>query len=500
MMFRRKLAACMTAAALMTSLCSVTAFADTEYPLWVGSTQVTDANKDDILNDGGKAKYDPETQTLTLDNPTITGYHSDHGYSAQVFADGFALTLSGKADFDYNSANAFLAVWDYQETLTIKDAEFTATGFDSGFVSCNYEVHVENSSIKVIGTDISSTKDSFALAGKIGVKVKDSYIESEKCGRPFSGESIIIEGLSTVVRMTAASDATGGVVVSCDDLQILEPLTVLEPEGAVINGGRITDAQGNNAKKLVITNEQGYGEVEVVVNGEGTAYAEKKYYGYGGTVKINAQPAEGYRIKNVDYLIPDSEPAKVGENLEFQMPASDKVTVVVYFDEIHNPELVEEVPATCEETGVKAHYKCQCGKLFEDAEATTEITDPDTLIIPALGHDWDEGEVILEPTATEEGVKLFTCKNDPSHTRTEAIPALGEDESSESEISEVDSSEAEPESSVQEEDSSKAEEDTSKAPEGNKGGSNPNTGKAAVCFALLAVAGAVVLIVFKRKK
>ena len=48
---------------------------ETGYPLYLGQTRVTDANKDDILGDGGKAKYDPATNTLTLDNPTIAGGH-----------------------------------------------------------------------------------------------------------------------------------------------------------------------------------------------------------------------------------------------------------------------------------------------------------------------------------------------------------------------------------------------------------------------------------------
>ena len=43
-----------------------------------------------------------------------------------------------------------------------------------------------------------------------------------------------------------------------------------------------------------------------------------------------------------------------------------------------------------------------------------------------LGHDWDEGKVIKKPTATEDGKKVYTCKRDPSHTMTEALPATGE--------------------------------------------------------------------------
>lgn len=82
-----------------------------------------------------------------------------------------------------------------------------------------------------------------------------------------------------------------------------------------------------------------------------------------------------------------------------------------------------EVPATCEEPGEKAHWKCEtCGKLFADAEGKTEIKAPEA--IPALGHDWDEGRVTREPTLTEEGETTHTCKHDPSHVKIEPIPKL----------------------------------------------------------------------------
>ena len=49
---------------------------------------------------------------------------------------------------------------------------------------------------------------------------------------------------------------------------------------------------------------------------------------------------------------------------------------------------------------------------------------------PAHEHVWNEGEVTSEPTCTEEGVRTYTCTSDPSHVKTEAIPALGHDYSS----------------------------------------------------------------------
>ncbi len=63
---------------------------------------------------------------------------------------------------------------------------------------------------------------------------------------------------------------------------------------------------------------------------------------------------------------------------------------------------VEAKVGTCTETGNKAYYRCDCGKLFEDANANTEITDPDSVVIAALDHDWKEA------TCTEPK----TCKRD----------------------------------------------------------------------------------------
>ena len=71
--------------------------------------------------------------------------------------------------------------------------------------------------------------------------------------------------------------------------------------------------------------------------------------------------------------------------------------------------------ATCTEDGVKTTTCKRCGA--QETEA-----------IPAIGHNWDEGKVTKEPTKTDQGEKTFTCKNDPTHTYTEPIPALGGDE------------------------------------------------------------------------
>ncbi|MBR7000794.1 MAG: collagen-like protein [Lachnospiraceae bacterium] len=67
---------------------------------------------------------------------------------------------------------------------------------------------------------------------------------------------------------------------------------------------------------------------------------------------------------------------------------------------------------TCEEPG-EEELKCtKCG------------TEGPRQAIPATGHDWDEGKVTKEAEVYVEGEITYTCKNDPSHTKVEKIPAL----------------------------------------------------------------------------
>ncbi len=78
-----------------------------------------------------------------------------------------------------------------------------------------------------------------------------------------------------------------------------------------------------------------------------------------------------------------------------------------------------EVAATCTESG-------SYDEVVYCADCKTELSR-EKKTVAALGHDWDSGVVTKEPTATEPGVRTYTCKNDPQHTRTEEIPAKGAD-------------------------------------------------------------------------
>jgi len=125
----------------------------------------------------------------------------------------------------------------------------------------------------------------------------------------------------------------------------------------------------------------------------------------------------------------------------------------------HTEEKVEGKPATCTENGLTDGTKCSvCGEILvaqeeipakghypdsavtENSVETTCTKDGsydevvycsvcktelsrETKIISALGHTWDEGVIIKQPTIKEAGIKTYTCKVCGT-TKTETIPKL----------------------------------------------------------------------------
>ncbi len=87
-------------------------------------------------------------------------------------------------------------------------------------------------------------------------------------------------------------------------------------------------------------------------------------------------------------------------------------TMLVPHNCAENLEKVDKEEPDCIHKGHEAYYECQiCHKIYEDAEGTKEITDPDTVIIPAKGHILDNGEVIVQPTTETDGLKRCHCIN-----------------------------------------------------------------------------------------
>ena len=72
---------------------------------------------------------------------------------------------------------------------------------------------------------------------------------------------------------------------------------------------------------------------------------------------------------------------------------------------------VAAISPTCSENGVKAHYACECGALFADAEGNI-ATDLETVAIYPTGHDFDTSKW----SYCEEGGHGYSCKTCGAHT------------------------------------------------------------------------------------
>ena len=138
-------------------------------------------------------------------------------------------------------------------------------------------------------------------------------------------------------------------------------------------------------------------------------------YWYNGTAHV-AVPA-AFCTDNAQFAFHFYKKANAGYDDDDAMFAIDNVTMTYGATDPcadgHTLTAVAEVPAACQETGVKAHWVCSvCGKLFSDAEGKNETT-LEALTIGALGHDY--GEAAWTWTGCESAKATFTCSRDASH-------------------------------------------------------------------------------------
>ncbi len=120
----------------------------------------------------------------------------------------------------------------------------------------------------------------------------------------------------------------------------------------------------------------------------------------------NGENAEAYDFRTVTTVEPTHGQAGSrttrcercgGEDVEVLLPHELKVTPGT---------------ATCTEGGTTSRIECLvCGLVLQEM-----------VVSEALGHDWAEGTITKEPTCTDTGTILYTCRNDASHTKSEELP------------------------------------------------------------------------------
>ena len=124
-----------------------------EYDIWLGKKQITSKNKDDILGDG-KASYDPNTNTVTLNEPTISGLRND----AKIYAGNDVNDLKIKGSYHMTEAEGRYGVksacFDYF------DGDFAFLGKKGG-ITYTTELHIDGGSLYAEGGEYGVRAPTF---------------------------------------------------------------------------------------------------------------------------------------------------------------------------------------------------------------------------------------------------------------------------------------------------------------------------------------------------
>ena len=177
------------------------------YALWVAGTQVTETNQNDVLEDGGSVKYDPTTNTLTLNDADLTLDGDAGGYCCIDSQLAEELTITGTATL--SNADGILT----EGPLTLKDATLTLTGNIDGDIgedairagSSDEDITIENSKVTIAGTNAEGNFFHYGIrCGKL--TVANSTLNVKAGGSAIvAADEMEVSGAGTVI--TAETDA-----------------------------------------------------------------------------------------------------------------------------------------------------------------------------------------------------------------------------------------------------------------------------------------------------
>ena len=178
------------------------------YNLWVAGTQVTKSNQNDVLEDGGSVKFDPTTNTLTLNDADLTLDGDAGGYCCIDSQLAEELTITGTATL--SNADGILT----EGPLTLKDATLTLTGNIDGDIGedairagrSDEDITIQNSKVTIAGTNAEGNFFHYGIrCGKL--TVANSTLNVKAGGSAIvAADEMEVSGAGTVI--TAETDAS----------------------------------------------------------------------------------------------------------------------------------------------------------------------------------------------------------------------------------------------------------------------------------------------------
>ena len=188
-------------------LTTIDPYAVKTYDLWVAGKQVTETNQNDVLDDGGSVKFDPNTNTLTLKdaNLTLDGAANVNGCIDSELAE--ELTITGTATL--SDAVGIMTTGP----LTLNNADLTITGAIDDDIGddairagrSDEGITIENSTVTIAGTNSEGNFFQFGIrCGKL--IVANSTLNVKAYGSAIVADELKASGAGTVI--TAETDAS----------------------------------------------------------------------------------------------------------------------------------------------------------------------------------------------------------------------------------------------------------------------------------------------------
>ena len=231
----------------------------TKYKLWVGGAQVTTDTMYDILEDGGRARFDPATNTLTLNNPNIKGFSSigkegEQRY-AKIYSVNMDLTIRGRYYMPSDEEiKPHYGIYCNQGKLTL-NGDFLFRGMQAA-------VCISGAGLTISGGSLEAY----------------TFIYYDGCDYVIYADKDI--EISSDVDYVIAKGGIAG-ICSLTAIEIHPPLEVITPKDGKVKGGYIYKADGKFlayhvaiGRKCTVTfnPDDGSGEMESENHPEGTAY------------------------------------------------------------------------------------------------------------------------------------------------------------------------------------------------------------------------------------
>ena len=206
------------------------------YDLWVADKQVTKSNQSDVLEDGGSVKFDPTTNTLTLNDADLTLDGAAGGYCCIDSQLAEELTITGTATL--SNADGILT----EGPLTLDNATLTLTGNIDGDVGddairagrSDEDITIQNSTVTIAGTNSEGNFFQFGIrCGKLTVANSTLDVKANSSAIVVADE-MKVSGVNTIVMAeTGASEEEDDYALKLDNensLTMNDGLVLVEGE------------------------------------------------------------------------------------------------------------------------------------------------------------------------------------------------------------------------------------------------------------------------------